>query len=78
MRSRKKYAPTEKQSEPAMWLRVKAPVEFFELLDKWREQWKIKNDRVMAPTRPDTVRWIVYQFLLKQEARAQRRRPRKK
>jgi hypothetical protein len=49
-------------------LGLKAPVEFFERLDKWREQ------QIAKPSRPASIRWIVHQYLLKQEQRAERPR----
>jgi hypothetical protein len=56
---------------------LRAPVEFFEQLDKWREHYKSEHEMVMAPSRPATIRWIVWTFLQKQQPapRAHRRRP---
>jgi hypothetical protein len=54
---------------PTMSLHLKAPVELFERLDRWCEQWKLENNRVMTPSRPAAIRWIVHNFLLKQEQR---------
>jgi hypothetical protein len=65
-------AMTDKaQAIPTMWLGLKAPVELFERLDRWREQ------QVARPSRPASIRWIVHQFLLKQEQGAARRGKRK-
>jgi hypothetical protein len=60
--------------EPTMVLALKAPVEFFERLDRWREQYKREHDITMAPTRPAAIRWIVHNFLLKQEQQKPRRK----
>jgi hypothetical protein len=58
---------------PTMWLQVKAPVELFERLDRWRERYKSEHASVMAPSRQAAIRWIVHNFLLKQEQKASRR-----
>ena len=47
---------------------LKAPVEFFERLDRWR----LRQPMTMKPSRPASIRWIVNQFLLKQEQKAAR------
>jgi hypothetical protein len=60
------------QQIPTMWLGLKAPVELFERLDRWREQ------QVARPSRPASIRWIVHQFLLKQEQQRARRDKRKR
>jgi hypothetical protein len=65
---------------PTMWLRLKAPVELFERIDRWCEQQQEAQGMTMRPSRPAAIRWIVHNFLLKQEQtksksrRARRRR----
>jgi hypothetical protein len=54
------------------WLGLKAPVEWFEELDAWREL----QDFTPKPSRPAAIRWIVHQFLLKQGRRTRKRRAR--
>jgi hypothetical protein len=41
------------------WMGLKAPVEFFERLDRWREA----QPHFVKPSRPAAIRWIVWQFL---------------
>jgi len=55
---------------PTTWLHLKAPVELFERLDRWREQ---QATGPVVPSRPAAIRWIVHQFLIKQEQRAGRK-----
>ena len=62
---------------PTMWLRLKGPVELFERLDRWRERYQAEHETVMAPNRQAAIRWIVHNFLLKQEQKAKRPRRRK-
>jgi hypothetical protein len=62
---------------PTMWVRLKAPVELFERLDRWRERYKAEHGSVMAPDRQAAIRWIVHNFLLKQEQKASRRSKRR-
>lgn len=50
------------------WLRLKAPDDFWRRLDHWCQQ----QGGVVKPSRPAAIRWIVHQFLLKQEQRAER------
>jgi hypothetical protein len=40
-------------------MHFKAPVEWFEKLDHWREQ----QDFTPKPSRPASIRWIVWQYL---------------
>jgi hypothetical protein len=61
----------EEQIETAL-LALKAPVEFFEMLDRWRLQHPQK------PSRPASIRWIVHQFLLKQEQKTKRPKTRRR
>jgi hypothetical protein len=56
-------------SEPTELLALRAPVEFWQRLDKWCEQ----QDVFLKPSRPAAIRWIVHQFLLAQE----KQRPKK-
>ena len=63
---------------PTMWLNLKAPVELFERLDRWCERQKEAHDMTIRPSRPAAIRYIVHQFLLKQEQRVERSRRRKK
>jgi hypothetical protein len=55
-------------------LALVAPTAFWQRLDRWREQQQA--DSPVVPSRPAAIRWIVHQFLLKQEqaARSKRRR----
>jgi hypothetical protein len=63
---------------PTMWLHLKAPVEFFERIDRWCELQQALRGMTLRPSRPAAIRWIVHQFLLKQEQKANRPRRRKK
>lgn len=54
------------------WVRVAAPADFWRRLDRWRERTAKRKQMTMAPSRPASIRWIVHQFLLKQEQRAKR------
>jgi len=63
---------------PTMWLHLKAPVEFFERIDRWCEQQKKERDMTMRPSRPAAIRYIVHNFLLKQEQHKAKRKPRHK
>ena len=53
---------------------LKAPIELFERLDRWCEQQKAARGMTMQPSRPAAIRYIVHNFLLKQE----RKRPAKR
>ena len=55
-------------------LALKAPVEFFERLDRWR----LAEPGTMKPSRPASIRWIVHQFLLKQEQKTKRPKTRRR
>jgi hypothetical protein len=61
---------------PTMLLSLKAPIELFERLDRWCEQQKQARGMTMRPSRPAAIRYIVHNFLLKQESKrpAQRQR----
>ena len=54
---------------PTTYISVKAPIELFERLDRWCEQYKEREKITIKPSRPAAIRWIVHQFLLKQEER---------
>jgi hypothetical protein len=47
-------------------------------LDRWRLEVKERDGTVMAPSRSAAIRWIVHQFLMKQEAKASVRKQRQK
>jgi len=64
-------------SEQTTFISLKAPVEFFERLDRWRLDVKERDGTVMAPSRPAAIRWIVHQFLVKQEERATKQKQRR-
>jgi hypothetical protein len=57
---------------PTMLMSLKAPVEFFERLDRWCEQQKQAQGMTIKPSRPTAIRYIVYNFLLQQEQQQQR------
>jgi hypothetical protein len=59
------------QSEPTELLALRAPVEFWQHLDQWRSQ------QIAQPSRPASIRWIVWQYLQKAEARAAKQPKRK-
>ena len=61
---------------PTMWLHLKAPVEFFERIDRWCEQQQKAQGMTMRPSRPAAIRYIVHNFLLKQEQHKAKRKPR--
>jgi hypothetical protein len=60
-------AVVKAEDVPTLRFPLKAPVDFFERLDRWREAVREKEGRVVAPDRGAAIRWIVHQFLLKQE-----------
>ena len=59
---------------PTTWLHLKAPVELFERLDRWCEQEQARQQMTMRPSRPAAIRWIVHNFLLKQEQGKRKRK----
>jgi hypothetical protein len=59
---------------PTMLMSLKAPVAFFERLDRWCEEQKKARGMTMKPSRPAAIRYIVHNFLLKEEERAKRKR----
>jgi hypothetical protein len=76
MAKRKTSEKPERQKNERVetaWLGLKVPVELFQKLDAWREQ----QDFTPKPSRPAAIRWIVWQFLTKQEERAARKAERK-
>ena len=64
--------------EPTMSLLVKAPVEFFERIDRWCEQQKEAQGMTIKPSRPAAIRYIVHNFLLKQEQKTARKKRKRK
>jgi hypothetical protein len=56
--------------EQTTTISLKAPTEFFERLDRWRE--RRGEGFVMKPSRPASIRWIVHRFLLSQEQKTAR------
>jgi hypothetical protein len=64
--------------EPTMYLSLKAPVSFFERLDRWCEQQKKAQGMTIRPSRPAAIRYILHNFLLKEEERAKRNSKRRK
>ena len=62
-----KPADAKPADEPTMSLLVKAPVTFFERIDRWCEQQKEAQGMTIRPSRPAAIRYIVHHFLLKQE-----------
>jgi hypothetical protein len=67
---RRTVMANKRDEVPTMSLNLTAPVDLFERIDRWREQWRIENNKVIAPTRSATIRWIVHNFLLKQEQKS--------
>jgi hypothetical protein len=60
----KKQEVTAKPEPPeTILLALKAPIDFFERLDRWCEQIAERERMTMKPSRPMAIRWIVYQFL---------------
>jgi hypothetical protein len=43
-------------------------------VDRWCEQTAKREKMTVPPSRPASIRWIVHQFLVKQERQAKRRR----
>jgi hypothetical protein len=48
--------------------------EFFERIDRWCEEQQQARGMTMKPSRPAAIRYIVHNFLLKQEQLAARRK----
>ena len=69
MAKRETESKNDERVETA-WLGLRAPVDWFEKLDQWREQ----QDFTPKPSRPASIRWIVYQYLTKQEQRTASRK----
>jgi hypothetical protein len=61
-------------TEPTEMLYLKAPVDFWDRLDRWREDYAQREDMTVTPSRPKSIRWIVHQFLLRQEQARKRKR----
>jgi hypothetical protein len=51
----------------AVYMALKVPPEFLDKLDQWRER------QIGKPSRPASIRWITYQFLLREEERTARK-----
>jgi hypothetical protein len=64
--------------EPTIYMGLRAPVEFFERIDRWCEQQQELRGMTIRPSRPAAIRFIVHNFLLKQEQKAARRRRKKR
>jgi hypothetical protein len=69
-----KMEATKPDDVPTTWLHLKAPVEFFERIDAWIVQEQARRKMTLRPSRPAAIRWIVHQFLLKQEQQKQKRK----
>jgi hypothetical protein len=79
MATMKLQPPKSDEAEvPTMWLHLKAPVEFFERIDRWCERQKELHDMTIRPSRPAAIRYIVHNYLLKQEHGRTRSRRRSK
>lgn len=70
----KQQADRGDDAVPTMLMTLKAPVEFFERLDRWCEQEQARRSMTMRPSRPAAIRWIVHNFLLKQEQGKRKRK----
>ena len=73
MAKRETESKNDERVETA-WLGLRAPVDWFEKLDQWREQ----QDFTPKPSRPASIRWIVWQFLQTQEGRTAKRASRRR
>jgi hypothetical protein len=72
MMTTKQQADPGDDAVPTMLMTLKAPVELFERLDRWCEQQQRQRGMTMKPSRPAAIRYIVHNFLLKQEQRRKR------
>jgi hypothetical protein len=61
---------------PTMRIGLKAPVEFFEQLDRWRQMVKQREHMVRLPDRQAAIRFIVHHYLEAERAKAARRKRR--
>jgi len=68
-RAREKSERDKSERVPTALLGLKAPVEWFEKLDAWREL----QDFTPKPSRPAAIRYIVWRFLDKEAQRAAKR-----
>jgi hypothetical protein len=50
-------------------VRINAPADFWQRLDQWRE----RQPNFVKPSRPATIRWIVDQFLVREQQRQGKR-----
>jgi hypothetical protein len=58
-------------------LGLKAPVELFERLDRWCAEQQQAQGMTIRPSGPAAIRYIVHNFLLRQEQLRKRRRKRR-
>jgi predicted transcriptional regulator len=63
--------------EPVERQLVKAPVELFERLDRWCERMQRERNMTMRPGRPAAIRYILDQFLQREEKRIRTRAARR-
>jgi hypothetical protein len=71
---------TSAQTIPLKTVPLRAPVEFFDRIDAWCRYVQERDQTVLTPHRTAAIRWIVDQFLKKEEAamaRRNRRAPRR-
>ena len=62
---------------PTMRIGLKAPVEFFERLDRWRQMVKQREQMmVRLPDRQAAIRFIVHHYLEAERAKEARRKRR--
>lgn len=76
-----KQQPTDHPSDEKIattLLALKAPVEFFERIDRWCQWVKERDGMTVTPSRPRAIRYIVDQFLVKEEAKMKRRAKRRR
>ncbi len=66
--------PQADDDVPTMLMSLKAPVEWFERLDRWCAQQQQQRGMTIRPSRPAAIRYIVHNFLLKQEQAARPKR----
>lgn len=58
---------------PTLTQPVKAPVALFERLDRWCEWTRARDGMTMRPSRPAAIRYILDQFLTREEERMAKR-----
>jgi hypothetical protein len=62
----------ERDGTETTLLHLKAPVELFERLDVWCEWMQRAKGMTLRPTRPAAIRYILDQYLQRQEKQAAR------